>query len=85
MTPENADAKRDVAALLTAVIAGDVTAMFALIEQIEEPRMVLAGLAGFLVDLLPQFADVAGIDDLAGTWAGVAAAMTLELATHEGT
>lgn len=61
-------AMRDVLAILTVVIANDMDAVFDVIADCEDPRFVLAGLAGMLTDFLPDWAKSQGIDDLAAIW-----------------
>lgn len=81
--PSNADTTREVVALITAVLSGDEDLLFELIEQLDDKSAVLAGLCGFLADLLPQYAQAVGIEDLRAHWAEAATDAALRMGRGE--
>lgn len=74
----NATAKADTTAYLSAVFADDMDALHRLILACDDPRLVLAGVGGFLAEIVPAWAAELGIDDLRDRWARLALEWSLE-------
>lgn len=70
---------RDVMAFITASIAGDDDAVFTLVESLEDPALVLVGLAGLLAEVGPSWATQLGVEDLSELWRNFTVAYTMEL------
>lgn len=73
------DVMRDVMAFVTAAIAGDEDAVFALVVNFDDPVRTLVGVAGLLAEVLPAWATQLGIEDLSEMWRDLATRYSLEL------
>jgi hypothetical protein len=65
---EHKPVMRDVLAILTACINNDIPAVIEISVECDDPRQVIAGVAGVLAGILPEWAQRMGVDDLSGLW-----------------